>query len=507
MDNRQSGILLHITSLASPYGIGDMGPAAMDFVDFLVESRQRLWQILPLTPTEFICGNSPYSSFSAFAGNPVLISPDKIVEQGLLTPEDLQSKLDFDPSIADYDAASTFRDQLFQKAFMNFQSQLDCHDDYHQFLERSADWIHDYALFCVIKQKTRGVVWNQWPDGLRDRDTDDINSFAKRYHVELDYAKFVQYLFDRQWRELKGYANQKGVGIVGDIPIYVAYDSVDVWSAPENFKLDANLEMPVVSGVPPDYFSENGQRWGTPVFDWDYMQRHQFDWWIRRIAHNLKLYDEVRIDHFRAFVNYWEIPAEHKTAIKGYWEDVPTRAFFQTLHAAFERLPLIAEDLGLIDDTTRIKIEALGFPGMKILMFAFGEDIVEHLYLPHNYTSNCVVYTGTHDNNTVQGWYQNDASALEKQNLERYIEKYPSVFNGKSPESIHWKLIELALMSPARQAITPMQDVLGLGVEARMNVPGTVKRNWIWRLQDGQLNRCVGGRLHELTHRSGRSPD
>ena len=505
MHKRQSGILLHITSLAGTDCIGDLGQPAFEFVDFLASAHQTLWQILPLTPTDPLCGNSPYSSHSAFAGNVLLINPEELVEDDLLDGDDIDLLTDHNHAKVDYEQASRVRLPLLKKAYENFERGSELTKDFKNFCEREHFWLNDYALFCALKEKFKGACWNQWSDLYKHRDADTLQKFSADALGRLNYFKFVQFLFDRQWKQLKNYANEHGVSIIGDLPIYVSYDSADVWSEPSNFKLNRNDEMSVVSGVPPDYFSKTGQRWGNPVYDWDYMLNDDFSWWKKRISHNLHLYDSIRIDHFRALVNYWEIPAKHKTALKGYWEKVPTDQFFAALQDEFDELDVIAEDLGMIDDETRSKIDALGYPGMKILMFAFGGDMEEHIYLPHNFKENCVVYTGTHDNNTIYGWYQKEATKSEKSNLAEYVQKYSDRYDAQHFEaSVHWHLIELALSSAACKAIIPMQDLLGLDGKARMNVPGTSKNNWTWRLAEGQANASLADHMAELTRRTRR---
>ncbi len=503
MYRRQSGILLHISSLPSPFGIGDFGPKAYEFIDFLNQSKQSLWQILPLTPTNPFWGSSPYSSHSAFAGNSLFISPEILCEEGLLTGKDIRIEPSLDPHRVDYHQVTALKKEFLNKAYQKFCKSDNLLKDFSIFEEQHKDWLEDYAVFCLIKNHFHGQSWTEWPKEFKNRDKTAIQALIKKKQNEFQKYKFTQFIFFRQWEKLKHYAHSKNVEIVGDLPIYVSYDSVDVWKEPQWFKLDELGDLNVVAGVPPDYFSITGQRWGNPVYNWDRLKAEHFEWWMRRIKQNLLLYDVVRVDHFRAFVNYWEIPSSEESAINGYWVTAPTEEFFNTLKERFTELPLIAEDLGLIDDESREKIEALGFPGMKILLFAFNGDMKKHIYLPHNYTTNCAVYTGTHDNNTVAGWYEQEATEQEKKNLAEYYQEFTTAAH--PDHSVHWNLIELALFSKARMAIFPMQDILGLDQSCRMNVPGTVTGNWEWRMSSAQMDTTVGGRLAQMTSEANRS--
>lgn len=497
MAKRKSGVLLHITSLPSAYGIGDFGPEAYAFIDFLLAAKQTLWQILPLNPVNPALGGSPYTSDSAFAINPLLISPERLVEQGLLRYEDLELEGDFEDGPVDFERAAVTKLRLLTTAYGGFRDSAEHQAAFRQFDEAQEHWLDDYATFCLVKKHQNDLPWDQWPKEWKFRDETAIATLKKENARSLEFFKFSQYILYHQWMSLKAYANMKGIQIIGDLPIYVNFDSADVWHEPENFKMDANGRMEVVAGVPPDYFSKTGQRWGNPVYDWEKLQRNNFAWWVRRMRHNLSMFDVVRVDHFRAFVNYWEIPFAEKTAINGEWATAPTEAFFQAMKGEFRGLPFIAEDLGQIDDETRAKIDALGFPGMKILMFAFGGDMKTHIYLPHNFEANAVVYTGTHDNNTVQGWYENEATDQEKANFSEYFEAHSRLDH--SDRSIHWDMIELALDSKANMAVIPMQDILGLDQSARMNVPGQAHGNWLWRLLPEQLTDSVKERLARYT--------
>ncbi|HLF17999.1 MAG TPA: 4-alpha-glucanotransferase [Candidatus Omnitrophota bacterium] len=495
MDGRKSGILLHISSLPSRFGIGDLGPGAYRFVDFLSQSKQKLWQILPLNPTNPVMSHSPYSSPSAFAGNRFFISPELLVEEGLLEPKDIQKIPSFDTEKINYKAVIQLKSRLFEKVIKNFNRQ---ELNYQAFVEESRFWLQDYAAFKWLKRKFSEKCWNEWPESYRSHDAKALEALAQKDEAGIEEFKIMQFLFFKQWSGLKNYCWQKGVEIVGDIPIYVDLDSVDVWENPKNFKLDDHGKPLFVAGAPPDSFSETGQRWGNPVYDWEYQKQNQFEWWMNRMHFNLKLFDWVRVDHFRGFINYWEIPAAEKTAINGNWVDVPTDEFLGTLRSQRDQLPIIAEDLGMISEEVHRKISEIGFPGMKVLQFAFGSDAYNP-YLPHNYHNpNCVVYTGTHDNNTTVGWFKHGINEWERKNLHEYLKSDLSVTD------IHWKLISLAMHSKANWAIFPMQDVLGLDEHARMNTPGTTKGNWVWRLKEKQLTPELAKNLANLSTASQR---
>jgi 4-alpha-glucanotransferase len=500
MDKRASGILLHITSLPSPYGIGDMGPEAYRFADFLAEAKQGFWQILPLNPTERVYGNSPYHSISAFAGNPLLISPDLLVQDSFITETDCKP-LPNGPTVrVDYDIVVPYKENLFNTAYDRFK-QAQAHDEYNRFCSQHSSWLNDFALFVALKQHFNGKAWNQWPPEVRDRQPDALQAFKEEIHDTIEQEKFQQYLFFRQWFTLKGYCNEKGIQIIGDMPIYVDYDSVDVWTHPEIFRLDAERQPEAVAGVPPDYFSATGQLWGNPVYQWDTLKDQGFDWWIQRMGHTLNLFDVVRIDHFRGLVAYWEVPAGEQTAINGQWVEVPVYDFFDALRAQFPTLPVIAEDLGVITPDVRKVMQHFELPGMKVLLFAFGEDNPEHPYLPHTYEENAVVYTGTHDNNTVKGWFKSEAKPEDKKRLFHYLG------HKTSAQDVPWELIRLAMESKANLAIIPMQDILGLGEEARMNRPATGDGNWEWQLMPDKIKPSVGDRLREMTEAYGRILD
>ncbi len=499
MTIRSSGILLHPTSLATAYGAGDLGPAAYRFVDFLAAAGQGLWQVLPLTPTDQTHGNSPYHSTSALAGNPLLISPELLVQEGLLAPSDLADAPSAGGNRVDFEAVGAFKQRLFDVAFDRFQQKAGPQSpSFERFCARQDFWLDDYALFRALKDHHDGRRWVEWPLEIRRRSRADLRAARQELAAAVQREKFLQYVFFRQWMQLKDYCRQKQIKIFGDIPIYVHYDSVDVWCRPELFKLDENLKPYVVSGVPPDYFSRTGQLWGHPLYRWDALQDDGYRWWIRRLQHNLTLYDMVRIDHFRGLVAYWEVPAADETAVNGQWISAPVDDFFHHLLRKFACLPIVAEDLGTISADVRETMQRYRLPGMRLLLFAFGEDFPNGAFLPHNHVKNCLIYTGTHDNNTVRGWFETEATAPAKANLMDYL-------GGQVPvERLPWELIRLTMMSVADTAVIPMQDLLGLGAEARMNNPSEPEANWCWRLAEDPVTPELTNRLREMTRIYGR---
>jgi 4-alpha-glucanotransferase len=497
MNRRSSGILLHLTSLPGPFGIGDMGPWAYRFVDFLAETKQSFWQILPLTPTDRDHDHSPYHSPSAFAGNPLLISPEGLVNDGLLDEADLASLPASPGDRVDFTAVKASKEKLFQLAHDRFRAR-GADEEFNRFCRRHAGWLDDFVLFDVLKSYYDGDPWNEWPPEIRDRDSDALLAMRQKLSERLQAMKFRQYLFYRQWSELKRYCRQKHIQIIGDLPIYLPYDSADVWRHPELFKLGEDKRPSAVSGVPPDYFSDNGQLWGHPVYRWDALQKSGYAWWIHRLGHQLDLFDVVRIDHFRGLVAYWEVPASEKTAINGKWIPVPVDDLLNQLMKHFACLPIIAEDLGTITPDVREIMGRYRLPGMRVLLFAFGEDFPEGAFLPHNHVKHCLIYTGTHDNNTVRGWFENEATEKEKKRLYRYLGRSVSV------TEISWEMIRLAMMSVARTAIIPVQDLLGLGTEARMNDPSNTKGNWHWRLDKNPMTKNIIDHLREMTETYGR---
>jgi 4-alpha-glucanotransferase len=499
MDNKRgSGILLHLTSLPSAFGIGDLGPWAYRFADFLAESNQRYWQCLPLNPTGVESGNSPYHSTSAFAFNPLLISLELLVQEGFLSREDLEPFPPLGVESVDYRAVTTYKERLLSRAFERFSTGIEP-SDYRTFCDRNRSWLDPFALFAALKTHHGGKAWYDWPDRHRDAGLAALEAQPEQIVLHREKVKFLQYVFSKQWTQLKAYCNRKGILIFGDMPIYMVHDSVDVWMHPEIFNLDSLTRQPLtVAGVPPDYFSRTGQLWGNPVYRWDVLKKTCYRWWIERIAHNLALFDLLRLDHFRGFVGYWEVPADEKDAVNGRWVSAPGMDLFRELTKRLPPLPLIAEDLGTITPDVSALMEHFKLPGMKVLLFAFGPDLPENLYAPHNHNTESVVYTGTHDNNTVRGWFEREASPEDRARLARYVGKHVSAQN------VHREMIRLAMMSVARIAVLPMQDVLGLGEEARMNRPASNHGNWTWRLVPQHLTLSVSSELHEMTDLYGR---
>ena len=502
---RASGVLLHPTSLPGRFGIGDLGEGAIQFVDFLAESGQTYWQVLPLGPTGY--GDSPYQCFSAFAGNTLLISPEKIVEDGFLSEDDLQKVPDFPREKVDYGKVLEYKNTLLKKAFGNFRKTDDQNvaDSFHRFCDFNAFWLEDYALFRAIKLEQNQVSWQEWDDPLKLRQPEALQKARIELDDEIFAQKFYQFLFFKQWNALKSYANKQGIKIIGDVPIFVALDSADVWCNPAQFKLNEDGSPRVVAGVPPDYFSKTGQLWGNPIYNWDNMRRDGFRWWISRVQFTLKMVDIVRVDHFRGFAASWEVPGGDKTAERGEWVNVPGKELFTTLKNTLGDLPILAEDLGVITPDVEELRDSFGFPGMRILQFAWGGD-ARNLDLPHNYIKNCCVYTGTHDNDTTVGWFNSkpgegsnrDAAQIEKE--RRFCLEY---LNSDGKE-IHWDFIRAVLASVADTAIVPMQDLLGLGTEARMNLPASESGNWQWRCKEGDFREEIAKRLQKLTKLYGR---
>jgi 4-alpha-glucanotransferase len=499
---RCSGILLHITSLPSRFAVGDLGPGAYAFADFLARAKQSLWQVLPLNPTESAHGNSPYSSVSAFAGNALLVSPELLVTEGLLRAEDLGATPGKPAkSRCDYRAAALEKERVLSLAYDRFLAGSWKRAEYERFSAANTRWLDDYALFVALKRQFGGQVWSTWPTEVRDRDAAGLRAAGGRFADEIGRAKFLQFLFFEQWAAFKAYCGARGIRLIGDIPIYVNFDSADVWTGRSFFKLDARGEPLFMAGVPPDYFSKTGQLWGNPVYDWDALRASGYRWWIERFAHNLDAFDFVRIDHFRGFVGFWEVPAGERTAVNGHWVEAPAGDFLGALRARYPAIPLIAEDLGVITPDVKEIMEQHKIPGMRVLLFAFGDDDPKHPYLPHNYITNCVAYTGTHDNNTARGWFTGESKPEERRRLLRYLGREVPA------EEVHTELIRLLMMSPADVVIIPMQDILGLGAETRMNRPAVPEGNWEWRLLPGQNGPAVAGSLAAMTETYGRAPE
>lgn len=496
---RSSGILLHPTSLPGRFGIGELGIEAYKFIDFLVASSQQLWQVLPLGPTGY--GNSPYASFSAVAGNPLLISLEQLQEQGWLTEEDFANLPDFPAHYVDFGRVTYSKMPLLQKAYENFQTNASAiqQKEFVSFCELKADWLDDYALFMAIREAHNGASWHQWDRSIATSQPDVKAEWRDRLKEQVLFHKYLQFEYFRQWTRLKQYANAEGIQIIGDIPIYVAHDSADVWAHPEIFCLDPETGEPsMMAGVPPDYFSETGQLWGNPVYNWEKLQKESFSWWVQRFEFLLEYVDIVRIDHFLGFEAYWGVEQGETSALNGKWIKAPGEEFFAVLNDKLGKLPIMAEDLGVVTPEVEALRDRYQFPGMKILHFAFGGG-PDNPYLPFIYPRNCVVYTGTHDNNTTVGWF-NQLSDWERGNVLRYL-------GSTSHDGIHWDLIRLALSTVANQAIIPMQDILGLGGEAQMNFPGKAEGNWGWRYQSWAIDDYkIRDRLKDLTYTYGRAP-
>jgi 4-alpha-glucanotransferase len=500
--------LLHPTSLPGPFGIGDLGSEAYRFVAFLQKSGQHLWQILPLGPTGF--GNSPYQTYSAFAGNPLLLSLEPLLAEGWLTPDDIEGQPAFAFDRVDYDAVSAWKMPLLWKAFERFRATASTahRSELATFAERQAPWLDDYALFMALKEAHQGAPWNQWPRAIAFRLPAAMQAWRRRLDRHVQFQVFLQYEFFCQWQSLKHDSHQHGIQLFGDIPIFVAHDSADVWGHPELFHLDAEGNPTVVAGVPPDYFSETGQRWGNPLYRWDVMAATGYAWWIERVRTTRSMVDIIRLDHFRGFESYWAVPASETTAVNGCWVKGPGIAFFEALQVALGELPIVAEDLGLITPEVRMVKSHMGLPGMRVLQFGFSGDPRTNEHCPHNYTRDCVVYTGTHDNNTSLGWFHEvDALEDEQAVAQMQAERTRGLqYMQSDGVQVHWDMVRLALASVATLAVIPLQDVLGLGSMSRMNHPGTAEGNWEWRCEAGQLTDEVAARLRDLTEIYGRLP-
>ncbi len=497
---RYSGILLSITSLPSKYGIGCFDKAAYEFVDFLEKTGQRYWQILPLGSTShFGASDSPYQAYSAFAGNPYFISLETLVEEGVLTEEECET-VDFgkNPSKVDYEALYEKRLPLLHKAYE--RSNISQNGDFQEFCKKNFWWLDDYALFMSLRDFFGGAGWTEWPEDIRMHYSHALSYYHEKLYFEVEFQKYMQFKFWEQWSKLKKYANDKHIMIVGDMPIYVSPDGSDVWAQPEMFQLDEKNMPSQIAGCPPDSFSADGQVWGNPLYRWDRHRETGYHWWVTRMWYSYQLYDMVRLDHFRGFDEYYAIPVGG-TAMEGHWEKGPGMELFNTLRDRLGNRDIIAEDLGLMTDGVRQLVRDSGYPNMKVLQFAYEKADIGggNEYLPHNYTNNCVVYTGTHDNDTVYGWF----SGLDKE-TEQYVRKYLGDDNTPA-EKIHTKFISLAMMCCADTCIIPMQDWLGLDNSARMNVPGTVDVNWSWRLKKGQVTEELGKEICSMTKLYGRA--
>ena len=504
---RESGILMPVSSLPGPYGIGCFGKAALEFVDFLAEAGQTIWQILPLSPTGY--GDSPYQSCSAFAGNPYFIDLDALKAEGLLTAAQLKAEeWGENPLEVDYGTLYTSRYKVLRTAYQAWREQCagqhGCAfyypDDYYAFTLANEAWLEDYALYMALKTEHQMKSWTDWPREYRTRDAGALARFRAAHEEEIGFWKFLQYKFDTQWKAVKDYANAKGVKILGDIPIYVSADSVDAWVGGPLFELDGEGRFARVAGCPPDYFSADGQLWGNPLYHWPYHKQTGYAWWVQRVRHALGIYDLLRIDHFRGFDTYWAIPAGSSTACNGKWEIGPRMDLFNALEAALGKLPIIAEDLGELVPSVRELLADSTFPGMKVLQFAFGGG--DNEYLPHNHVKNCVVYPGTHDNTTLTDWWVNSATEKEKATAAAYLHLTPCKPTAKEvaavkPDDARIALIRAALGSVADRVIIPMYDWLGLGAQAHLNTPGKLGGNWIWRAADGFAKTTLAKRILE----------
>ena len=494
--NRASGILLHPTSLPGPDGIGDLGPEAYRWIDFLDRTGSQFWQVLPLGPTGY--GDSPYQCFSAFAGNPYLISATLLLDLELLSKSDLSNRPTFPLEKVEYGPVIEWKMEILKRSFDYFCSDKHkkLQKEFGAFKESNKDWLNPFAVFMAIKAKHNNVAWNEWPEEFRKRDEKTLNNFIKAQNETIEFQKYLQFIFHQQWQNLRAYAHEKNIRIIGDIPIFVAYDSADVWANKELFYLDSEGLPTVVAGVPPDYFSETGQLWGNPLYNWEVHKNNNYQWWLKRMESVLNQVDIIRLDHFRGFEAYWEVPYGNETAEEGQWVEGPGYNFFNAIKSQLGELPIIAEDLGVITQKVRQMRDDFNLPGMKILQFAFASDPDDD-FLPHNYPRKCVAYTGTHDNDTTLGWYQN-APEREKDLCRRYL--------ARSGDDIAWSMIRVLWRSVADWVVAPMQDFLSLGNWARMNYPGTASGNWDWRMNPDAINESLVHRLHETNYLYGRLP-
>nr|WP_279303825.1 4-alpha-glucanotransferase [Salinibacter ruber] len=497
---RTSGLLLPVSALPSRYGIGDLGPAAFQFADLLTRTNQRLWQVLPVGPIG--PGASPYSSPSTFAGNPLLISPEPLVEDGLLTEDDLAPLTELPADHVDYARLVPRKRKVLRTAFRRFRADVSTPEAtrVQQFRASQSAWLDDYALYAALKDAHGGSAWTEWSSALVRRDPEALKRARDEHETAIERHVYWQYLFHRQWTALQAYCHARDIRLFGDLPIYVAPDSADVWAHQERFRLDDDGTPTSVAGVPPDYFSPEGQRWGNPLYRWDRMEEHDFAWWTERLRRAFELFDLVRLDHFRGFDEYWSIPAGHDTAIDGSWESGPGAAFFRAMEDEFGELPVVAEDLGIVTDSVGALRDTFDFPGMAVLQFAFGGG-PDNDFLPHHHRRNQVAYTGTHDNNTIVGWWREDLSDKER----NFAHSYLNLPDTNPDESVHRQALRAMMASVADRVVTPLQDVIGLGSEGRINTPGTMGDNWAWRFSPDQITEEDKEWLAELTHLYGRA--
>jgi 4-alpha-glucanotransferase len=500
--SRCSGVLLHVTSLPGRFGIGDLGACAYEFADFLASAGQKLWQVLPLNPTGY--GNSPYQCFSAFGGNPLQLSLERLREAGLLSAADLAQGPSFPDERVDYGTVIEFKFRILRRAAEAFFADASHADreEFDRFCEKAEAWLDDFALFMAIKNHHHEVMWTLWDSPLRRRNAQALRDWSRKLKAETEALKYWQFEFFRQWSGLKRYCQERGIRVMGDLPIYVAHDSADVWAHPEMFRLDEDGIPEVVSGVPPDYFSRTGQLWGNPIYRWDKMAADGYQWWVERFRAALGLFDMVRLDHFRGFEAYWEVPAGETTAVRGRWVKGPGEAFFPVLKNAIGELPIVAENLGVITPAVENLRHKFGLPGMSLLQFAFGNDPQGPSFRPHNYARDLVAYTGGHDNDTTLGWWTSSGASDSTRTPEDVRKEHDlarAYLGLKDDSEIQWAMIRAVMASVADFSIIPLQDVLGLGSEARMNLPGTVSGNWEWRYRAGALTDALCARLRSLT--------
>lgn len=492
---RSAGILLHPTSLPSKYGIGDLGKDAFYFIDFLAAAKQTIWQVFPLGPTGY--GDSPYQCFSAFAGNPLLISPDLLAEEGLLSQHDLENIPHSDPNKIDFGQVINYKKELLVKAFENYKHKNE--NGFNDFCEINKNWLDDFALFMAVKDYHNGILWTEWSEDIAFRKKGAVEAWTKKLEEKIFFQKFIQYKFFMQWGAVKDYANSKGIKIMGDLPIFIAYDSSDLWANKDLFTVDEHGKLETVAGVPPDYFSETGQLWGNPLYKWDVMKKHHFRWWKDRFKQMYELVDIVRIDHFRGFDAFWEIPGDAPTAQTGKWVDAPGRELFKEIKKELGDVPIVAEDLGVITESVEELRDMFEFPGMKILQFGFGPN-GDNGFLPHNHVKNCVVYSGSHDNDTTKGFFENERRM--NSGIYEWTQKYLNYYG----EDIVFAVIKAAYASVANTTVIPLQDMLNLGTEARMNFPGKLGGNWTWRFTWEQITEDLASVYAEMVDMYDRNP-
>lgn len=495
---RGAGVLLHITSLPSPFSIGDIGPTARRFVDFLHSSKQKYWQILPLNPTSEVSGHSPYSSVSSMASNTLLISPADLVDEGLLHENDLQKFSTSSTDRVNFRNAEKIKNSLLLTAFQNFTQDKKREKKFESFCNDASPWLRDYASFVLLKDHHDQKPWNEWPAGFKNRDAKKIQSFISEHYDAFRFVQWKQFIFQEQWNKLRQYCDERNIKLFGDLPFYVSHDSVDVWTSPEIFSLDKRGSMYTSAGVPPDYFNDDGQHWGMPVYRWDVLKARNYQWWIKRLERNLKYFDLLRLDHFRAFADYWQVPAKEKTAKKGQWKPGPGASFFSAAREEFKALPFVAEDLGDINQAVYDLRDEFLLPGMAVLQFAFGDNMSTSDYIPHRHVANSIVYTGTHDNNTTIGWIRKDADRATLKRLIDYAQR------DVHEDNAHDVLAQMAYASVSNTVILPLQDILGLPEKSRMNTPASTKNNWQWRMLPDMITKEVSKKLARWVDTYGR---